>query len=471
MFATRVNRLLISAFAAVFILVGCKGHGSSSSIPQALTNWTWESGSQTAGSVGYYDTTVKGTATTTAQPGARSAAMSWKDTSGQFWVFSGAGGVNDMWKFNTTTLQWAWISGNTSTSSSVAGTYPATPNSPTSAIYIPGQRNLGATWIDGAGNLWMFGGYGTDSNGVTGYMNDLWSFNPSTTWWTWVGGSNGAGSLAGAPNWGTLGVAASSNQPNPRSSTGTWTDASGNFYMFGGQGYLTGTTVMQNDLWQYNPTANLWTWVGGSQSPNVTGVYGTLGVTAATNMPGARHSTTTWTSQGVFWMFGGIGVDSTGAMGELNDLWKYDPIANMWTWVNGSNLINALGVYGTNNVVAATNQPGARYGATGWVDGSSNFWLFGGYGINATGTPVILNDLWEYQNSSKQWVWYNGSYNGNSAGYYGTLSTLSSSNMPGSRYYAARWIDASGNFWMYGGDGLDAASSSGHLGDVWKFVP
>lgn len=461
---------MISAFAAVFILVGCKGSGNSSAIPQSLTNWTWESGSQTANTLGYYDTASKGAATTTSQPSARSAAMSWKDPSGQFWVFSGAGAVNDMWKFNTTSLQWTWISGNSSTTNSVAGTYPVTSGT-AGANYIPGQRNLGATWVDSSGNLWMFGGYGTDGNGVIGYMNDMWSFSPATNWWTWEGGSKGAGSLAGAPNWGTQGVASSSNQPNPRSSTATWTDASGNFYMFGGEGYLNGTTAMHNDLWQYNPATKLWTWINGSQSTNVAGSYGTAGVATSTNLPGARQSATTWAYGGFFWMFGGIGIDASGGMGELNDLWKYDLSTKLWTWVGGSNVINAIGNYGTNNVAASTNQPGARYGAASWVDTSGNLWIFGGYGINATGTPVNLNDIWKYQISTNQWVWFNGSYNGNSPGYYGTLSTLSSSNIPGSRYYSARWTDSSGNFWMYGGSGLDSTGSNGNLGDVWKFAP
>ena len=41
------------------------------------------------------------------------------------------------------------------------------------------------------------------------------------------------------------------------------------------------------------------------------GVYGTLGIAAAGNIPGARDSAATWTdSNGNFWLFGGEGADS-----------------------------------------------------------------------------------------------------------------------------------------------------------------
>jgi len=473
MFASRVIRLSISAFLAVLLVVGCKGHGSSSSsqIPQSLTNWVWESGSESANSPGSYET--QGTASVTSQPSGRYGAMSWIDSTGQFWIFSGAGGVNDMWAFNTGTLQWTWERGGNGLSGAVAGTYPASPNLPASATNLPGQRNSAATWVDKTGNLWMFGGYGTDSNGLIGYMNDMWSFSPSTKWWAWIGGSASAGALAGNPNWGTLGVADPANQPNPRSNAATWTDAAGNFYMYGGNGYLNSGTYIQGDLWQYNPVANLWTWINGSQSPTAIGSYGSIGVTVAANKPGARHSATTWTSSdgGTFWLYGGTGVDANGTLGDLNDLWKYDVQSNMWTWVSGSNLVNATGVYGTNEVFAATNQPGARYGATGWIGKDGNLWLFGGNGINSTGTPVVLNDLWEYQTATNQWVWFNGSYNGNSPGYYGTLNTLSSSNIPGSRIYSSNWVDSAGVFWLYGGQGFDASSTNGRLGDLWKYTP
>ena len=475
MLATRFSRLLISATVTGLLLLGCKGHGSGSSIPQSLTNWTWESGADGANSSGYY--TAIGTSTTTGQPAGRYSAMTWKDTSGNFWVFSGAGAPNDMWKFNTTTTDWTWVSGNQvgglAGTSVYPGIYPSTPGTALSSN-LPGQRNAGATWVDSSGNFWMFGGYGIDANGLSGYLNDLWSYNVGTGNWTWVSGSNQASGLAGAPVWGTQGVPSTTNQPNPRSNAAFWTGTNGMFYMLGGEGFLGGASGIQNDLWQYNPTTHEWTYLSGSQTFNASGVYGTLGTASASNHPGARHSTTTWVdSAGNLWLYGGIGYDSVGSAGELGDLWKYTPASGStsatWTWVSGSSTVNNIGVYGTNAVASTSNLPGARSGASGWIDNAGNIWLFGGYGINYDGTLTSLNDLWVFTVTAGTWTWYNGSYIGGNAGVYGTYQSLSTTNSPGSRYYGSTWQDTSNNFWLFGGLGIDAAGTTGRLADLWKF--
>ena len=45
-----------------------------------------------------------------------------------------------------------------------------------------------------------------------------------------------------------------------------------------------------NDLWLYNVTSGLWTWVSGSNVRNQYGTYGSLGVTTDTNIMGSRSS-------------------------------------------------------------------------------------------------------------------------------------------------------------------------------------
>lgn len=65
-------------------------------------------------------------------------------------------------------------------------------------------------------------------------------------------------------------------------------------------------------------------------------------------MPGGRTASATWTdSGGDFWLFGGEGWDSAGTYGWLNDLWKYSPAINEWTWVGGSDTAQATGNYGS----------------------------------------------------------------------------------------------------------------------------
>jgi N-acetylneuraminic acid mutarotase len=90
-------------------------------------------------------------------------------------------------------------------------------------------------------------------------------------------------------------------------------------WLFGGGGQF-------NDLWKFSPTTKEWTWVSGSNTGNVSGIYGTQGVAAASNVPGGREGSVSWIdSNGNLWLFGGIGYDSTGTVGYLNDLWRYQP--------------------------------------------------------------------------------------------------------------------------------------------------
>ena len=360
--------------------------------------------------------------------------------------------------------EWAWVRGSQSTAS--VASYGSRGTA--AASNTPGARVGPNSWTDTSGNLWLFGGYGlTDTSG--GDLNDLWEFNGSN--WTWVAGANIPEAIG---IYGTQGVAASSNVPGARYLATSWTDAEGNFWLFGGLGMdSTGTRGQLNDLWKYSN--GVWTWMSGANTPSATGVYGTKGVAASSNVPGARNDAIGWAdASGNLWLFGGGGYDSAGKLGLLNDLWKYSN--GEWTWISGANVVDQLGVYGTLGTAAADNAPGARVNGMTWTDASNNLWLFGGGGNDATGEgagcatpPYIceLNDLWKYNGS--EWTWMGGSNTTNEAGSYGTLGVAASSNVPGARDSAVGWVDADGNFWVFGGEGLDASGEYGGLNDLWKY--
>ena len=70
-------------------------------------------------------------------------------------------------------------------------------------------------------------------------------------------------------------------------------------------------------MWKYS-NGN-WTWVGGNNIIDASGVYGTQGIPISSNVPGARVSSVIWTdSSGNLWLFGGYGYDSNGNEGNLN---------------------------------------------------------------------------------------------------------------------------------------------------------
>jgi hypothetical protein len=198
--------------------------------------------------------------------------------------------------------------------------------------------------------------------------------------------------------YGTKSVAAAGNTPGGRDTGVTWVDKSGTVWLFGGYGYDSVGTTGQAlaDLWTYSPSTGQWTWIGGADTGNAPGVYGSQGTAAAANTPGSRFGAASWIdSGGNFWLFGGA-YSLPGGNVQLNDVWEYSAAANQWVWVGGSSTTNAKGVYGTLGTPAATNTPGARYYAAKWTDGAGNLWLFGGYGDDLAGTANQLNDLWEY---------------------------------------------------------------------------
>jgi N-acetylneuraminic acid mutarotase len=314
-------------------------------------------------------------------PGGRSSAASWIDSGGNFWLFGGvgqdAGGdrvtLNDMWEFNPSRNQWAWMGGSNVLNPDIGsqwGVYgnlgiPAPEN-------IPGSREQAATWTDSSGNFWLFGGSDPFGSGGLNMLNDLWKFNPSTKQWTWVNGPStisctnygdgtslyggyfcGQLSLNGA-----LGVPAAGNIPGGRAPAAQWIDSNGNLWLFGGTGLdhagelINGSGVDPNadfigpinDLWYYNPSTNLWTWMGGNTSTSgcifdglqgvvcggQPGTYGIQGTPAGGNIPGSRTSAVSWSDKsGNLWLFSGWGQGNSFFSDvetyPLNDVWEYRP--------------------------------------------------------------------------------------------------------------------------------------------------
>jgi N-acetylneuraminic acid mutarotase len=292
--------------------------------------------------------------------------------------------------------------------------------------------------------------------------------------WTWMGGSN----AANQPGvYGTKGVPAAGNMPGARDDAASWKDTSGNFWLFGGVGFVAnGSSGELNDLWKYTPSTGEWTWMSGSNSPDLPGVYGTKAVPAAGNLPGARYGPVTWTdSSGNLWLFGG-GHGNLYAPYDYvwNDLWRYTPSTGEWTWMSGSNSRDQSGVWGTKGVPAAGNVPSARAEAVSWMDSSGNLWLFGGGGIDASGTYGVLNDLWRYTPSTGEWTWMSGSnlWGWGQPGVYGTKGVPAAGNVPGARQQAVSWTDSSGDLWLFGGGGIDANGlDSDGLNDLWRYRP
>lgn len=466
-------RKLFLGACCVMALAGCGGGGSGVSTTNSGNTtstqylWSFEGGSAYIPEGGIYGSL--GVAAPSNLPGARYDSITWSDNSGNLWLFGGIGydsvptygSMNDLWKYNLATKQWTWIGGSPLGTMSVVA-YGVYGTQGTAAVTnIPGSRSHSSSWSDMNGNLWLFGGKGYTSTSY-GYLNDLWKYNPSSNEWTWVSGSSTNVDSAGV--YGTIGTSSATNVPAARFNAVTWTDKSGRLWLFGG--YLNdgaSNSIYLNDLWMFNTTTNEWTWMGGSSTGNVAGVYGTKGVAATSNFPGGRESAVGMTDpNGNLWLFGGYAYDSTGLLTPINDLWKYTPSTNEWTWVSGDKLAGATGTYGTKGVADVTNVPSARFDMAGWSDASGNIWIFGGQDWGPYGSLANLNDLWMYSPSTNMWTWVTGSNSFDASGSYGSGGIPSASNTPGARHSPAVWTDSSNNFWLFGGY---------FYNDLWKFRP
>lgn len=443
--------------------------------PTPTPLWIWAGGSSLENQSSIHG--PSGTADPAYVPGGRYGVASSTDPSGRAWLFGGLSQVltaheerveyylNELWRFDPATGTWIWLRG----SSELWPTGEYGEIGIESPGNTPGGRLGSSLWSDSAGQLWLFGGQGFDNWGSpdgwspSGYLNDLWRYNPATNNWTWMKGSDTANQ---GGIYGTQGAEGPANTPGARNYATSWTDSSGRFWLFGG-GMLNSQYYWgaYHDLWRFDPHTGNWTWVKGSQGLDQPGTYGIQGVASPDNLPPGRLGAAAWTDPaGRLWLFGGISYQ-TGYDAKMNDLWCFDPATNNWTWIKGADFTGQRGAYGTQGIEDPANTPGARNGASAWVDPAGRLWLFGGYGLGDSGEGS-LNDLWRFDPATGNWAWIGGSKKGNQLGIYGTQGQPAPGYGPGGRLNASGWAEASGRLWLFGGSGY-ADSGSGMLNDLW----
>ena len=406
--------------------------------------WTWISGSNLIGAPGVYG--VQGIPSVNNHPPGLYEYTEWKDLQGNFWLYGGfSPSYSDLWKYDPVTNEWTWVKGN-----GMQGLQPVYGSIGVSdPANFPGKRMYcSASWTDMSGHLWLFGG---DNS-----RNDLWKYDISTNEWTWMSGTN---VIFASGIYGTKGVPSSTNLPPGRSETcSAWTDSMNNLWLFGGYDN-NGDNL--NDLWRYSITTNEWTWMSGSSFSNSFSVYGTKGIPAPANVPGARISYSKWKDKsGNFWLMGGS------EWPDFNDdVWKFDPGINQWTWMAGTNMHDDAGNYITKCVLDSINRPGSRAEHRSTVtDNCGRFWMFGGTDPSLD----YLNDLWVFSPDQAKWMWLSGTNQVNQSNVYGTIGVPSPTNSPASRWGSISWWGNDNRFYLFGGSDMGTSQC---FAELWVYTP
>lgn len=441
--------------------------------------WTWISGynaTVNADQFGLYGSFDDGLSP---HPGARIGALRWTDQDGNFWMQGGSlqtksdfGFFNDLWKYDTEKEFWAYLGGNTKLDFN-DGVYGS--KGVGNALNEPKNRWHGASWTGEDGKLWFFGGihHNQAINGVA-WLNDLWFYDPEAKVYTWMAGSS---ELNASGVYGQKGQGSTAHIPTARSSAAYWSDGEGNFYLFGGYGGF----QYNNDIWKFNSNTLEWTWISGNNFQNTPGSYGEQGVSSSNNVIGARRYMNAMRDQdGIVWVFGGQGYDSEAQFGYLNDLWKYDPSTNEWTWVTGPKVTDQPGNFGTKGVASSDNIPPSRYAYESWIDDAGDIWIMGGVGV-LKGTDddfaAYLNDLWKFDTKTNLWTWVGGSDTDVATAEFGTQGEFSESNVIDRRWRFQNFGTHDKSIWLFGGNkGTDYSTGPGisnTYSDFWeiKFTP
>ncbi|MCA1963120.1 MAG: kelch motif-containing protein, partial [Prosthecobacter sp.] len=366
---------------------------------------------------------IQGRASATAYPGSRVASYSWTDRNGLLHMYGGIGiwtkiltpqiatGIvrADHWVFDPDTKLWSFQSGQITGSPR-----PTAPVSDFSRRNTPGARAGGASWVDGNGRCWLFGGYQSNFVNSTTYYNDLWLFEPASGTWKLV-------IPGGLPHYGTMGIPSSINRPSARGDAVFWTDTRGNLWLFGGEGYLQGNnpyTKTKNDLWSFDVESEQWTWHGGRDETGMTNVSPDI------IWPPGRESPAMWQvpSTGDVLLFGGytsnIIDQAYPGSTHLGDLWLWKEAERTWTRLHGSRARLPQ--------AERQNFPPEAISCYAWRSADGSFWMINQGAFWRLNSEKTHWSTWRFPAEVSWW-------------------------QPRADYAGARWIVADGSTWFHGG--------------------
>ncbi len=456
-----------------------------------------------------------------------------------FYFFGGgrndAGETNLFWKFNNETQNWVYVSGifieEEDAEEIVYGLnnedYRNTP-----------RAKIGVQlWTDLEDNIWLFSGFFNHNSTFNPNffyeenLNDLWKYNTASKMWSKVMNET----FENEPHFGTQSIESPENQPPLTAFSQTWTTPDGYLWMFGGITVGEDTYKKHiNTMWRFNPQTQMWACMSGSREYFDLGSYGEMGIESSSNYPPSRKNAATWVDdEGNLWFFGGQVATSVHPEGwvlqttNTNEVWKYNPQTNLWTWVKGDFTTTEnnpnVGVEDILNMPVPTGSFKAAY----WIDENDHLWYYytrrlweynpqtniwilrkkqnsgevvipdeidifsGNYDPNTDGTvnytSLTSNQTWIYDGEFYLWNYRSfWKFNPN-LNEWSMLNRMDANvntferkvvldanktefTHPGSLYaYNAKWNDSQGNLWYYHKYGLGYNNTQTETRDIWKY--
>jgi gliding motility-associated-like protein len=382
-----------------------------------------------------------------------SSSYVWKDKTNKLWFISNSydnapnKDTIEIWTYQPETNLWTWVAGYDSIE------FVNTPASIQTQI-----RNRGIyfitmpTWTDSLGNCW--------------YMLDnlIIKFDIQTLKLELM-------RTSGGPDKGTKGVASTSNWPDMRGWTSTWTIGN-NAYLFGGR-----NSTSFNDLWKFDMNTMHWTWLGGGDQTSPYS-YGTKGIASSSNWPPPLSSSISqWSSANKLYLYGG----NNSVYDLFGDLWEYDVSTGLWIWLSGSGTTTGIhpGIYPS----SVCKDTGGAYPSARYVRNmvktrvcNNSYWLYGGYDYNsADPRGKGYSDLWLYKPLENKWVWVDGLAKDTTYS-FGQKYISSPFNKPPIRFACLVWTDNQDRLYVFGGFSyriFDAANGTyvSHGNDLWRYDP
>jgi hypothetical protein len=279
-----------------------------------------------------------------------------------------------------------------------------------SYVSLPSARMATSMWF--INNLiYVFGGVQFST-----YLplNDFWSYNLSSSMWTYFGGDvDFTNNTAKMGNWGTKRSFSPSNFPPARHTTSYWTDAQNNLWFYSGEGLYFDSNASSSqwncasDAWKFDTQILQWAWMKGSSVYN--GAYNGQSSAPSTDLqtPGCVYFRTSGRSfDGNLWVLGS-GSAST------SWLWYFNTSDLLWTAMSRLDQANVSMPYRDMGSIVSL--------------GKNTILVFGGIRNN-----IQRNDLWSYFVPRDLWNWISGlSYpTAVSSGSFSSIGVASPLNIP-----------------------------------------